>query len=61
MLVGATLFIEAYPFLSKNILASGRYGSITLPQIFGVGDWLVIGIFVVGGIALFAWIEKKGL
>ncbi|MEW6602451.1 MAG: hypothetical protein AB1499_15875 [Nitrospirota bacterium] len=61
MLAGATIFIEAYPFLSRTVLASGRYGSITLSQVFGVSDWLVIIVFVAAGIGMFALIEKKGL
>lgn len=61
MLAGAALYAEAYPFLKGTVLAWGNLGKITIPQILGVGHWVVIPIFVVGGIVLFWWFERKGL
>jgi len=61
MLTGAALFAEVYPSMRDTILTWGREGSITLSQVFGVNDWVVITIFVAGGIGLFVWLEKKGL
>jgi uncharacterized membrane protein YedE/YeeE len=61
MLAGAALFAEAYPVLKGTVLTWGDYGKITIPQILGVRHWIVIPLFVVGGIALFWWFEKKGL
>lgn len=61
MLTGAALFAEVYPSIRDTILTWGREGSITLSQVFGVNDWVVITIFVAGGIGLFVWLEKKGL
>jgi uncharacterized membrane protein YedE/YeeE len=61
MLTGAALFAEIYPSISNTILTWGSQGSITLSQVFGVNDWVVITIFVAGGIGLFVWLEKKGL
>jgi len=61
MLVGAALFAEVFPLVSDTILTLGREGSITLPQIFGVNNWVVISIFVIGCLGLFFWLEKKGL
>jgi hypothetical protein len=42
-------------------LTIGDYGKITLPQALGVSHWAVIPVFVIGGLALFYWLEKKGL
>lgn len=61
MLVGAALFAEIFPTISNTILTWGREGSITIPQILGINDWFVIIIFIVGGLGLFYWLEKKGL
>ncbi len=61
MLAGAALFAEAFPSVRNTILTWGREGSITLPQVFGANDWVVIAIFVAGGLGLFVWLEKKGL
>ena len=61
MLVGAALFAEVYPFLEKTVLTWGKIGKITLPQIFGVNHWIIIVIFILIGISLFRWFEKKGL
>jgi uncharacterized membrane protein YedE/YeeE len=61
MLAGAALFAEAYPALKKTVLTWGVFGKITLPRILGVNHWIIIVIFVVGGLMLFRWFEKKGL
>ncbi|HOV87273.1 MAG TPA: YeeE/YedE thiosulfate transporter family protein [Syntrophobacteraceae bacterium] len=60
-LVGAALFAETYPFMKNTVLKWGNYGPITLPQVLGINHWILIAVFVAGGIALFAWFEKKGL
>jgi hypothetical protein len=61
MLAGAAIFAEVYPHISSTILTWGKEGSITLPQVLGVNAWVVITAFIAGGLALFVWIEKKGL
>ncbi len=61
MLVGAALYAEAYPGLKTTVLSWGNYGKITLPQVIGVSPWLVIGAFVVVGLGMFYWFEKKKL
>jgi uncharacterized protein len=61
MLAGAALYAEAYPFFNKTVLTWGNLGKITIPQLLGVSHWVIIPVFVVGGIALFWWFEKKGL
>ena len=61
MVAGAALFAEAYPALKTTVLTWGNLGKITIPQILGVSHWVIIPIFVIGGILLFWWFEKKGL
>ncbi|MBI5523639.1 MAG: YeeE/YedE family protein [Desulfarculus sp.] len=61
MLAGAALYAEAYPALQKTVLTWGNYGKITLPQLLGVNHWVVIAVFVVGGVGFLRWLEKKGL
>ena len=52
MLVGAGLYAEAFPFLSKTVLTWGNYGKITIPQVLQVNHWVVIVVLL----ALFAWL-----
>ncbi len=61
MLAGAALFAEAYPVIKKTVLTWGNFGAITLPQALGINHWLIIIPFIIGGILLFRWFEKKGL
>ncbi len=61
MLAGAAVFAEAYPGLKKTVLTWGDLGEITFPQVVGLNHWFVIPVFVIGGLALFRWFEKKGL
>lgn len=59
MLVGAALYAEAYPGLKGNVLAWGKFGKITLPEIIGVSPWVVIPVLIVGFLALFRLFEQK--
>ena len=61
MLAGAALFAEAYPLFKKTVLTWGALGEITLPQVLHINHWIIVLIFVAGGLALFRWFEKKGL
>jgi uncharacterized membrane protein YedE/YeeE len=61
MLGGAALYAEAYPLMKSTVLTWGNVGKITLPQILGVNHWVIIPLFIIGGLLLFRWFEKKGL
>jgi len=61
MLVGAAAYAEAYPALKQSVLAWGDYGKVTLPDLLSMDHWLVILLFVAGGILLLRFIERKGL
>jgi uncharacterized membrane protein YedE/YeeE len=58
MLAGAALYAEAYPWLQATVLTWGVYGPVTLPQVLGVGHWLVIGTVCGLVMALFFLLER---
>jgi len=58
MLVGAAIYAEVYPLMKSSILTWGSYGKITLPGILGVSPWVVIPVFIIILLLLFAWFEK---
>jgi hypothetical protein len=61
MLLGAALYAELFPLLKRTILTWGDYGKITIPQVLGVNHWIIIALFLVCGLLLFRWFEKRGL
>ncbi|HOP40694.1 MAG TPA: YeeE/YedE thiosulfate transporter family protein [Geobacteraceae bacterium] len=61
MLCGAAIYAEAYPTMKTTVLTWGDYGKVTLPQVLGVSHWILIPIFIGGGVLLFRWFERKGL
>ena len=58
MLAGAGIYAEFYPWAQKNLLNLGNYGRITLPELFGVNNWIVIGGFSILILIFFYRIEK---
>ncbi|MBW2519039.1 MAG: YeeE/YedE family protein [Deltaproteobacteria bacterium] len=61
MLAGAALYAEVYPFMQQTLLAWGNFGKLTLPEVLGLSPWFVIIPFIMIGLGLFTWFEKKGL
>lgn len=61
MLTGAAIYAEAFPSLKNTVLTWGNYGKLTLPQVLGLNHWLIIFLFIIGGLALFREFEKHGL
>ena len=61
MLAGAAVYTEAYPLMKRTVLTWGDLGKITLPGILGINHWIVVLVFVLAGIGLFYWFEKKNL
>jgi len=61
MLSGAAVFAETYPSLKTSVLTWGDFGKLTVPAALGINHWIVIAVFVIGGVFLFWWFEKKGL
>ena len=60
MLSGAAIYAECYPFLIRTVLSWGDFGKITLPQILSINQWVIIALFITGGLVLFLWFERKG-
>jgi uncharacterized membrane protein YedE/YeeE len=61
MLAGAAIYAEAYPTMKQTVLTWGDFGKVTLPQLLGLNHWPSIAAFVIGGVLLLRWLEKKGL
>jgi uncharacterized membrane protein YedE/YeeE len=61
MLAGAAVYAEAYPLMKRTVLTWGDLGKITLPGIIGINHWIVVFVFILAGIGLFYWFEKKNL
>ena len=61
MVAGAAVYAELYPLMKETVLKWGVYGKITIPQALGVNHWFIIPIFVLGGLGLFWYLEKKKL
>lgn len=61
MIAGAALYAEVFPLMQRTVLTWGNFGKISLPQVLGINHWPVIIVFIVGGLLLFRFIEKKGL
>jgi len=61
IVIGAGLFASVFPKLNTGILRRGDFGTLTLPQLFKVNDWIVVlpaGILIV---LILYWIESAGL
>ncbi len=61
MLLGAAFYAELFPLLKRTVLTWGDYGKITIPQVLGVNHWIIIVLFLVCGLLLFRWFERRGL
>jgi uncharacterized membrane protein YedE/YeeE len=61
MLAGAAVYAEAYPLMKRTVLTWGDLGKITLPGVLGISHWIVAPVFVLAGVGLFYWFEKKNL
>jgi uncharacterized membrane protein YedE/YeeE len=61
MLTGAALYAEVYPLMKQTLLAWGNFGKLTLPQVLGLSPGFIIIPFIIIGLALFTWFEKKGI
>jgi len=61
ILIGSGLLASVYPKLREGIFKKGDFGTITLPELLKVNDWVVV-IPVCGFILLILyWIESAGL
>ena len=61
LFTGAAIYSEIYPALENRLLTWGNYGNLTIPDALGVNHWLIIVLFVLGGVLMFRWFEKVKL
>jgi hypothetical protein len=57
-LVGAVLYTESYPFLSRTVEPVAKFGKITLPEITHLSPWVLIGGLAAVAVGVFLWIER---
>ena len=61
ILIGSGLFAALYPRLSRGILKKGFFGTVTLPELLKVNDWVVVAPAVIFLSIILYWIESAGL
>jgi hypothetical protein len=61
ILIGAGLFAGRYPKFKVGILKKGDFGTVTLPELLKVNDWVVVVPAVILIILILYWIESAGL
>lgn len=61
MIAGAAVFAELYPFFKSTVLAWKDFGKVGLPEVLGISHWVIVAVFWVLVMLLFAWFEKKRL
>ena len=59
MLIGAAVYAEVYPMVSRSIGTWGAFGKITIPGLLHINHWIVITVFVVCGLVLFGWFRRQ--
>ena len=47
--------------MKRTVLTWGDLGKITLPGVLGINHLIVVPVFVLTGVGLFYWFEKKNL
>jgi uncharacterized protein len=61
ILIGSGIFAALYPRLKSGILKKGDFGSLTLPQLFKVNEWVVVVPVAVLIFLLLIGLERVGL
>jgi len=61
ILIGAGLLASVYPKLRDGILQKGDFGTVTLPQLLKVNDWIVVLPACILLVLILYWIESVGL
>jgi uncharacterized protein len=60
IIVGAGLYASLYPKVRNSILKKGDFGTITLPEVFKVNDWVVVIPTAVVLVLFLYWVETAG-
>jgi len=58
MLFGGALYALIYPFMKAHIIGIGNYGKISLPQVLGLNQWIVIIALALLSFFLFRFFER---
>ena len=61
MILGAAIFSELYPLLSRTVMVWKDYGNLGLPEVLGLNPWIVVAAFWAIVIGVFVFFEKKDL
>jgi len=61
IIVGAGLYASFYPKVRNGILKKGDFGTVTLPELFKVNDWVVVTPTAVILVLILYWLETAGL
>lgn len=61
ILLGSGLLASVYPKLREGILRKGDFGTITLPQLLKVNDWIVVVPVCALIVLILYWMESSGL
>lgn len=59
MLIGATVYVLAWPVLRPLMQAGGDLGKLTLPEISRLSPWFWIGVLMVAVLALRALVARR--
>ncbi len=59
MIAGAAIYAACFPFLSDTLLAWKDYGRLGLPDALGISRWVIIPVFGVLFLGVFAWFESR--
>jgi len=52
------LSAEAFLTMQSTAVTVGDYSKITLCLVLGLKYWFIIHLLIIGGLALFCWLEK---
>lgn len=61
IIVGAGLYASLYPKIRNGILKKGEFGTVTLPKLLRVNDWVVVIPAAAIIILILYWLESAGL
>ncbi len=59
MLIGAGIYAQVYPLMKKTVLTWGSFGKLTIPEMIGVNQWIVVAVMSVLILMLFKIMGKK--
>jgi len=61
IIAGAGLYASLYPKIRNGILKKGEFGTVTLPELLKVNDWIVVIPATAIILLILYWLESAGL